>query len=313
MIPTPVPRVPIDELNYVDFVRRFVLTRTPVVLTGAERTFTGPAWSVEYLREHIDADEVVVVQMERPSGMILGKGRLGVVLDKLAAPSAERDYKIYLNTWSYAHTHPNLVASVEVPALFEIDHTEALDLDLRWIYIGEDGTASQAHVDIIASSAWLQLIRGEKHWRFLWQEGHAEFTDTKKGKSLFDLVPSELRPDARLYATTQRPGEIVWTPSGFVHEVRNSFTTVALTHNYVDATNIIEVLDDGDIWGRDASAERLEGEGLANLLDSIWGRARAERAEAWPLLEAFARERCESVKAPEIRAAIAASLARAVH
>ncbi|MEX1367766.1 MAG: cupin-like domain-containing protein [Nannocystaceae bacterium] len=307
--PRPVPRVSVDELRYVDFVRRFVMTGTPVILTG----FGGEGvarrrWSLDYFREHLDLDEVVIVQMERASGIIRGQGRLGAVLSKVGSADPERDYKIYLSSWSFSSHNPRLSEDYEVPSFFDLDRSADLGLDLNWIYIGEDGTGSSPHLDTIASSAWLQLFTGEKHWRFLHQDEHEEFVDESNPKSLFDLVPAQLRPGSRFYAATQHPGEIMWTPSGLVHEVRNSFCTIAVTHNYVDATNIVEVLDDSEVWDRDDSAAALEGDKLPALLRRIWAQTAAQQPEAWPMIEGFVRSRARRATRPGIRDVIFSSL-----
>ena len=66
------------------------------------------------------------------------------------------------------------------------------------------------------------------------------------GNTAFTL-PSFFSPalgGARLYAGVQRRGDVCFNPSGCVHCVRNVRFTVSLTHNYVDASNLADVLTD---------------------------------------------------------------------
>jgi len=48
----------------------------------------------------------------------------------------------------------------------------------------------------------------------------------------------------RLYRGTQRPGDVCFNPSRCVHATRNLTLTISLTHNFVDASNLPDVLED---------------------------------------------------------------------
>ena len=48
----------------------------------------------------------------------------------------------------------------------------------------------------------------------------------------------------RLFHGFQRAGEVCFNPSQCVHAVRNTCLTISLTHNYVDASNLPDVLGD---------------------------------------------------------------------
>ncbi|CAE8664053.1 unnamed protein product, partial [Polarella glacialis] len=60
-----------------------------------------------------------------------------------------------------ARSLPCLFGTSEQPAL------QAFSKLLRWIYVGEEGSACDSHVDPVGSHAWMWLAAGEKSWRML--------------------------------------------------------------------------------------------------------------------------------------------------
>ena len=48
--------------------------------------------------------------------------------------------------------------------------------------------------------------------------------------------------EARIYEGFQEAGDIMYNPSLCVHAVRNECSSISVTHNYVDATNLVTVL-----------------------------------------------------------------------
>tara|TARA_B100000795_G_C22630035_1_gene372260 strand:- start:26 stop:754 length:729 start_codon:yes stop_codon:yes gene_type:complete len=111
------------------------------------------------------------------------------------------------------------------------------------------------------TSAWLWVARGEKEWvcahggdyaALLAVAERGEDDDeysTSIFPDLFATVDSGGRPHpalakVRLFHGFQRAGEVCFNPSRCVHAVRNTCLTISLTHNYVDASNLPDVLGD---------------------------------------------------------------------
>lgn len=151
--------------------------------------------------------------------------------------------------------------------------------DMKWLYIGTRGSGSSTHVDTNLSSAWLWCAHGRKEWVCAHGGDHAVLTrgtgsaaygyasggsddeDCESGSDDDDEPPLpdffaddlfERWPQcrgARLYRGYQGAGEVCYNPTMCVHAVRNvgnarGEVILSLTHNFVDATNLAEVLSD---------------------------------------------------------------------
>jgi len=150
---------------------------------------------------------------------------------------------------------------------------------LRWIYIGEPGSGTAPHIDPLATHGWMWLAKGVKEWRIVRLGCVAGADDAPLGlvpvpagtpedlfepKSCFALAsawasrrafPCESREEeeedeeqeddaCEAWAGELREGELIFIPSGTVHTVLNagSGLSIAVSHNYVDATNLVAVL-----------------------------------------------------------------------
>lgn len=92
--------------------------------------------------------------------------------------------------------------------------------DYRFTYIGPVGTWTPLHCDVFGTYSWSFNVCGTKLWFFPTQEGNTFLQAT--------LVPGfPTPPDVRVMAgleydtVTQRPGDLVFVPSGYYHQVHN--------------------------------------------------------------------------------------------
>ena len=97
---------------------------------------------------------------------------------------------------------------------------------------------SQLHVDIMSTVAWNACFVGTKEWYFF---------DPKDKKYLYHSEVNAFMPDdekfpefkkATPYHIIQKPGDLIYTPSGWWHTVRNLEPSIALTDNFVNQHNI---------------------------------------------------------------------------
>jgi hypothetical protein len=97
------------------------------------------------------------------------------------------------------------------------------------------------HVDVMASSAWNAVITGQKLWVFF-PIDQLEFIyngQINAFKPDFDAFP--LLKNARPYYCVQNPGDIVFTPSMWWHQVYNAEDTISITGNFLNHTNVKDV------------------------------------------------------------------------
>mmetsp|Transcript_20665 Transcript_20665/g.71476 ORF Transcript_20665/g.71476 Transcript_20665/m.71476 type:complete len:459 (-) Transcript_20665:172-1548(-) len=160
----------------------------------------------------------------------------------------------------------------------ELGKVHPLPRRLRWIYIGEPGTGSAPHVDPLSTHAWMWQAAGRKEWRIVRRDPVADAfpalgASSPPGAPLDMFGPTvcdalatwaqSVRPWQSLeaeswkldsdgltdgltaWAGELKPGELLFVPAGTLHAVRNAAGTgpsVAVSHNYVDAANVLGAL-----------------------------------------------------------------------
>lgn len=127
----------------------------------------------------------------------------------------------------------------------------------RWFVAGPAKTGAPWHVDPNSTSAWNALVSGRKRWA-LYPPGYAppgtrvaldddgEIEDIETPTSLqwyLDVYP-ELTYEQRPLEFVQKPGDIVFIPSGWYHMVLNLEDTISVTQNFVNRWNVRESMLD---------------------------------------------------------------------
>ncbi|WP_327586778.1 cupin-like domain-containing protein [Nonomuraea sp. NBC_00507] len=102
-----------------------------------------------------------------------------------------------------------------------------------WIFVGPSGTGTSLHLDTMGSSAWNALMSGVKEWRIMSPQRSVQ-------AGLLSEAVAETLPDVGdfEYTCTQQPGDLLFVPGGWAHEVANIGDTISITGNFVNAANI---------------------------------------------------------------------------
>jgi histone arginine demethylase JMJD6 len=121
----------------------------------------------------------------------------------------------------------------------------------KWLCIGPARSGTSVHVDPLRTSAWNALIRGEKRWAFFPPDSVPEHVLKPKGVTSamrwFDVVwpqtqdPAQWKSYPKPIDVIQKPGEVIFVPSGWWHVVLNLDFTVAVTHNFCSSANFDRV------------------------------------------------------------------------
>ncbi|XP_023228805.1 jmjC domain-containing protein 4-like isoform X2 [Centruroides sculpturatus] len=92
------------------------------------------------------------------------------------------------------------------------------------------------HADVFGSYSWSANICGRKKWLLVPPEKEKIFSDST-GKLLFDIKLDSLNK-LDVLEVIQEPGEIIFVPSGWHHQVWNLADTISINHNWFNGCNI---------------------------------------------------------------------------
>jgi hypothetical protein len=150
----------------------------------------------------------------------------------------------YLKNWIFEDEASGLLNDYVTPLIFKCwtsDLEKNMKPKLRWLYIGPKGSGSPLHLDILNTSAWNGVITGKKLWNFY---------PPDQAKYLYDCKVDTFNPDhekfplfkqAKAITCVQSPGDIVFTPTGWFHQVLNTEPGISITENFINKTNYLQV------------------------------------------------------------------------
>lgn len=225
-----VERADAAQLSPREFAVRFMLRNRPVILRGATR-----GWRAA--REWGDAAGAV---------RCMGDGR-----EARVARCSEREFSdqprvdMTLGEWlrRSASEADLYVKDLRAdPAHYETPPHAADDwMEDRWpgahrfVYAGRAGTWTPLHCDVFSSYSWSANVCGRKEW-LLFPPDAAPLVRGVYNAEEPGAAPKEaLR---RCVRVEQGPGELIFVPSGWAHQVRNLDDTVSVNANWFNAFSV---------------------------------------------------------------------------
>uniref|UniRef100_A0A023G8U6 Jumonji domain-containing protein 4 n=1 Tax=Amblyomma triste TaxID=251400 RepID=A0A023G8U6_AMBTT len=169
---------------------------------------------------------------------------------------------LYLKDWHFTRDFPTYGAYT-TPIYFTSDwlnefwdsRTDIMD-DFRFVYMGPKGSWTPLHTDVFKSFSWSANICGKKLW-YLFPPRKGQATRGKRNSLPYDIdslyeqsvqdaamIPNLPEPGHNpLYLTViQNPGEIIFVPSHWYHQVHNLDDTISINHNFFNACNVRTVM-----------------------------------------------------------------------
>jgi len=224
------------NISVDEFWARYAIPGVPVVLEGlAEDWPARSLWTFDFFRQNYGGKDVTVWAGGRKTTSRIMK--LNSYLEYME--STQDEIPDYLSRWCLAG-FPELRAQYRRPAHFPC-WTDCLPSDLRptwkWLYMGPAGSGSGMHSDFMGTSAWNVLFAGRKLWRFYPPDQRSRLYAGEVDAFRPDYVKFPLFSDAEGLACVQRPGDTIFTPPNWWHQVRNETSTLALTENVANETN----------------------------------------------------------------------------
>ncbi len=243
----PLPKI----TNLAQFHDDFFLTNQAVVLEGAARTMPAfTKWTDEYLLETLGEEQPKIKFANGKYGSI----PISAFLQYLASP----------DTFEISGG-PLYMTDYFVVPNYGFKHRETLGNDIvcplpvtgnfaKWttLYAGPPHTSTPMHQDAFQTCTWLAELRGEKTWRIC-----APTTlDRRTGRS-FDAFSPE-PSDIPVFEAILNPGDVIYMPPGWWHQVRNETTsTLAISGNFctvehaekaISGMKAMTLDDEGKAW-----------------------------------------------------------------
>jgi hypothetical protein len=168
--------------------------------------------------------------------------------------------KYYLKDWHYAKEYATKLA-YKTPAFFVDDWLNRWwdegrkqggdDSDFKFLYLGGAGTFTSLHHDVFRSNSWSASISGRKRWIIYHpleepnlKDSFEQFAPTGQWGS---MTQSQRASWPRVEAVksyvdlVQQPGDIIFIPSGYYHEVYNLDECLSINHNWFNIYQLKQV------------------------------------------------------------------------
>jgi histone arginine demethylase JMJD6 len=227
------------ELSLREFRTEYLWPGRPVVITDAIESWPARShWTFNYFRSHYPDTDVKVFWLrgERYEPSSTEKMQLGAFIDRIQTNSFDT-YPCYIrDDWQIFLTHKELLSDYQVPKYF-FDWFAFLPRFMRLIYprifIGPKGAITPLHLDIWGTHAWLAQLIGRKRWILFPRDQQELLYDCNVQPQHPDFDRFPLFRKSKPVECTIGPGDLIFVPGGWAHEVVSLDATMSITHNYM--------------------------------------------------------------------------------
>ncbi len=243
LAPLPVDRR--QNLSYEEFTAEYALPNRPVILENL--TADWPAqklWTPDFFRRRYGHLRVTVSRAARKTELPVTMS-LDEYVRSMHSTTEKRPF--YLTSWDFTAVAPELANDFSLPRYFAEDFIAELPEEVRprllWLFMGPPGSGFRMHVDVGHTAAWNAQLVGRKEW-ILYAPDEAENVYQGRVEAFSpDLERFPRFQQAQAHAATLGPGDVIFTPSCWWHQTRILETSLSVTGNYVNHTNLALVLE----------------------------------------------------------------------
>jgi hypothetical protein len=229
------PLQSVDNISVDDFENQFAYTQVPLVMGGLAADWPAMSrWSLTSLRDYYGQQPVKVYRSSDESEVTMQlKDYISYMME------TDDAHPYYLKNWVFGNDCPAMRNDYKKLPHFN-NWLDALPAETNpgfsWIFIGPRNSYSHLHLDVFQTNAWNILIEGTKLWLFFPPNAGLKFHDLQFDPLFpgYDFPVTDGLPG---YYAIQKPGDIMFTPGSWYHQVFNLDNTVALTENYINHTN----------------------------------------------------------------------------
>ncbi|KAG7614006.1 JmjC domain [Arabidopsis suecica] len=273
-----IERINGKELSYGDFAERYLAKNQPVVISDLTEDWRAREdWvsengnpNLHLFATHFGKSRVQVADCHTRE--FTDQKRLEMSVTEFVEQWTNKDSieesVLYLKDWHFVKEYPDYTA-YQTPPLFSDDwlnvyldnyqmhedrdsfqkYDQISCSDYRFVYMGGKGSWTPLHADVFRSYSWSANVCGKKRWIFLPPpQSHLVYDRYMKNcvYDIFEEVNETKFPGFK--KTTwleciQEPGEIIFVPSGWHHQVYNLEDTISINHNWLNAYNLSWVWD----------------------------------------------------------------------
>lgn len=329
------------DISYREFYLQFAFSNTPCILSPQHTSDwrSRHEWvdssgrpKLEFLKSSfgsatVPVSDCSVKQYDSPSCCEMSFSEYVDYWQKLI--DSGHDYCanpcLYLKDWHFTRDFPTY-GPYTTPKYFSSDwlneywdlRTDVKD-DFRFVYMGPKGSWTPLHTDVFKSYSWSANICGRKLW-YLFPPRESQVNKGKKNKLPCDVntlleesvkdaaeAPNLLKEgkNAAYLKVIQNPGEIIFVPSNWYHQVHNLDDTISINHNFLNACNVKIVMINLmaaliDVQEEIAAFQDTDGfqEHCQAMLRAHFGM---NVADFCAMLEAILRRRIEMFKVPPVQ------------
>ena len=264
-----VDKIDYRDVSYEHFFREYVLKRKPVVLQGLVDVMTnGKNWGFDHFKKvcgrmRVEKKGHVIGQTKAWAGLVsFGETSVGEFIEELDTchqrVSDTRPLAYVFDESLNPHCR-RLLEDFVVPKYFVQDLGYMSDGNGPYkahpsLFIGPENSTSGLHIDSSSSHFWQALFEGKKKWVFYpYQDLDAEvFLYSSPIHQSFQVDPHH--PDygtfplfkyanefRRLEVVVEK-GEVIYIPPDIPHAVKNVEKSLAMSHNYIDASHFLRAM-----------------------------------------------------------------------
>ncbi|EFH42791.1 hypothetical protein ARALYDRAFT_332532 [Arabidopsis lyrata subsp. lyrata] len=271
-----IERINGKELSYVDFAEKYLAKNQPLIISDLTEDWRAREdWvsengrpNLHFFATHFGKSRVQVADCDTRE--YTDQKRLEMSVTEFVEQWTNNDSVLYLKDWHFVKEYPDYTA-YQTPQLFSDDwlniyldsyqmhedrdnfhkYDQISCSDYRFVYMGGKGSWTPLHADVFRSYSWSANVCGKKRWLFLPPlQSHLVYDRQVYMKNciydIFEEVNETKFPGFK--KTTwleciQEPGEIIFVPSGWHHQVYNLEDTISINHNWLNAYNLSWVWD----------------------------------------------------------------------
>jgi len=246
----PVPRI--EHTNRQSFAETYMRgLGMPVIVTDATRDWAARTkWNFDFFREQYGPEQVVVTdRLFHPK--VVRRVAFGEFLTYCQFPFATKlagisEHSMYLTGYSPFSKHPELLKDFADPYFVENSYrtlegalADWYNDNFSWIFIGPRGTWSPLHIDLYATHAWLAQITGRKRILLFCPTDNSRLYNGEVDLLSPDLNKHPLLAEAKPYEAILEPGDVIFIPAGWPHDVVSLDASISVTANFAGPSNFI--------------------------------------------------------------------------